>query len=485
MKIETKVGATFIVAIGILGILILRTEKIDLLSGRSQSRVIVEFDQVAGLNIKSAIRIAGVKVGEVTNIDLINNKARVTIGIPKNIDIYRDASASLNSIGILGEKYVDLDLGHPIAGKISDGMTIKSKYGVGLDLLVENINDISKDIKNVTSSLSNTIGGKHGQQRLEQIVNNIYQLTNEFRMMAQENHKNINSTVNNLQQVSLDLSNELPKIAKQFNELGQNLNDIAVQNKPEVNNLLVGMRKLTADLQGTSNNILSITNKINSGEGSIGKLINDESTIKKINKTVDNINSMFGAFNNTNLNLDLSAASWTKRNVSMAGIGLDIVPSHDYWYSMAINSTPDGRIKISNTKINTSKNSNSLSAQDSNITTIDQTFTISAQFAKRLAENVVLTAGIIENKGGGSIEYRAINDRFRLGLIGYDFNKHNDKPKPRYRITSSYQFNNTCYIQMGIQDLANPKLRTFYIGGGLRWTDENLKKILGVTSLMK
>ena len=485
MKIETKVGATFIIAIGILGNLILRTEKIDLLSRHSQNKVIVEFDQVAGLNIKSAMRVAGVKVGEVTNIDLINNKARVTIGIPKNFDIYRDASASLNSIGILGEKYVDLSLGHPIAGKISDGMTIKSKCGVGLDFLVENISDISKDVKNITSSLSNTIGGKHGQQRLEQIINNIYQLTNEFRMIAQENHKNINSTVSNLQQVSLDLSNELPKIAKQFNELGQNLNDIALQNKPEFNGLLVSMRKLTADLQGTSDNILSITNKINSGEGSVGKLINDESTIKKINKTVDNINSMFGEFNNTNINLDLSAASWTKRNASMAGISLDIVHSHDYWYSMAMNSTPDGKIKKSNTKINTNKNPNTISTQDSNITTIDQTFTVSAQFAKRLTENIVITAGIIENKGGGSIEYRAINDRFRLGLMGYDFNKHNDKPKPRYRITSSYQFNNTCYIQMGMQDLANSKLRTFCIGGGLRWKDENLKKLLGVASLVK
>jgi len=69
----------------------------------------------------------------------------------------------------------------------------------------------------------------------------------------------------------------------------------------------------------------------------------------------------------------------------------------------------------------------------------DQAFTLSAQFAKRLAEHYVLTAGIVEGKGGAGAEYRTLEDRLRLGVLGYDFTKQDYKPKPRYRITGSFQ----------------------------------------------
>ncbi|MBP1629072.1 MAG: Mammalian cell entry related domain protein [Holophagaceae bacterium] len=75
-----------------------------------------------------------------------------------------------------------------------------------------------------------------------------------------------------------------------------------------------------------------------------------------------------------------------------------------------------------------------------------------------------------------------MQDKFRLGVMAYDFSKRDDKPKPRYRITTSYQFWNGLYGQMGVQDLANKDLRTFFIGGGIRWKDDNLKKLVGLAS---
>ena len=111
---------------------------------------------------------------------------------------------------------------------------------------------------------------------------------------------------------------------------------------------------------------------------------------------------------------------------------------------------------------------------------MDQTFTVSAQFAKRLGEHFVVSAGIVESKGGGGAEFRAYEDRFRLGALAYDFTKRDDKPNPRYRLTSSFQFWKGLYAQAGVQDLANPELRTFFAGGGVRWKDEDLKKLLGL-----
>jgi phospholipid/cholesterol/gamma-HCH transport system substrate-binding protein len=64
MKLETKVGAFFVGAVAITGFLILRMEKLEIFGKSNQgNEFVAEFDQVAGLNPNSPVRVAGVKVG--------------------------------------------------------------------------------------------------------------------------------------------------------------------------------------------------------------------------------------------------------------------------------------------------------------------------------------------------------------------------------------------------------------------------------------
>jgi len=83
------------------------------------------------------------------------------------------------------------------------------------------------------------------------------------------------------------------------------------------------------------------------------------------------------------------------------------------------------------------------------------------------------------------VELRALDDRLRFGLLAYDFMKRDDKPNPRYRFTSSYQFWKGAYIQAGIQDIDNKDLRTVFFGAGLRWKDDDLKKMVGLAGSAK
>lgn len=480
MKLETKVGAFFIATLAVLGLLILRTEKLDVFSGNSQAKVTTEFDQVAGLNLQSAVRVAGVRVGVVTGIDLDGKRARVTMSLPKDYPLYKDAAASLSSIGILGEKYIELDPGHPESGRMAENGVIPSKVGPGLDNLMESLGQIAQDIKGVTYALNQSIGGEPGRAKLDEIMDNVRVLTGEFRSMAQENHGTINATLGNVQNMTAELKDKLPLIARQFEDLGRNLNDLVVSNKPEIQGVIGDVRKLAASLQSTSDNIKSITAKLDRGEGTIGKLLTDDSTVKKLNDAVDNVNSMLTGWKSMDMNLDLNAARWTRRGDSNVGLDIDFVPARDHWYSLGFHSTPDGKIATSRT----TSISNGATTQSSYVTT-DQTFTMNAQFAKRLADHYVLTAGIVEGKGGAGAEFRALDDKFRIGVLGYDFTKRDDKPNARYRITSSFQFYKNMYVQTGVQDLANKDLRSFFLGGGLRWTDEDLKKLVGLATVGK
>jgi phospholipid/cholesterol/gamma-HCH transport system substrate-binding protein len=353
---------------------------------------------------------------------------------------------------------------------------------MGLDNLMEALGGIAKDVKGVTQALNESIGGEQGREKLDEIVDNVRVLTGEFRAMAQENHGTINTTLANVQQMTGDLREKLPQIAQQFEDLGRNLNELVSEDRPELKGVMTDVRKLVASLQGTSENIKAITDRINRGEGTVGKLLTDDTTVKKINDAVDNLNSMLGGFRSMGLELDMNAARWTRRSDSEGGLDVNIVPGNDHWYSLGFHSTPDGKIgQSSSASTVNSTPGGSLATTTTTINT-DQTFTFNAAYNKRLWDHLVLSAGLIESTAGVSAEYRTLDDRLRFGAMGYDFTKRSDKPDPRYRITGSFQFYKGIYAQAGVQDLASSPLRTFFIGGGVRWKDEDLKKLVGLAA---
>ena len=85
MKLETKVGAFFVGTIAVIGVLILSMEKIHLGGNGGRQEYSALFNQVAGLNPQSIIRIAGVKVGEVRTIRLEGGRAKVTFAMNKDV----------------------------------------------------------------------------------------------------------------------------------------------------------------------------------------------------------------------------------------------------------------------------------------------------------------------------------------------------------------------------------------------------------------
>ncbi|MFN7957528.1 MAG: MlaD family protein [Holophagaceae bacterium] len=488
MKLETKVGLFFTGGIVLTAVLIFRTEKLEFGGKRNQNERFTYFQQVAGLNLQSAVRIAGVKVGDVRTIALEDGKARVVLGLSNEVPVYADAVVSLGSIGILGEKFIDLDPGHSAKGPFPEGRPLPSKAGVSLDNLMETLSEIGTNVKGVTQALNQSIGGEQGRQKLDEIVDNIRVLTAEFRSMAQENHGAINHTLANVEALSTDLRDRLPKLAQQFETVGRNLNAILEENRPELKGVVGDVRKLAQSFQGTADNLKVLTERINKGEGTIGKLLNDETTIKKINEAVDNVNGLLGGFNKMDFRLDMNAAQWEKRKDSRVGLGLEIAPRPDYWYSLGFASTPDGKLSESSrtvTQLDPITGQPVTVVERSKTVTTDQTFTASAQFAKRIGP-LVFSAGIVENKGGGGLELRTLeNDALRIGVLAYDFTKRDDKPNPRYRFTTSYQFWKGAYVQAGVQDIGNKDLRTVFFGGGLRWKDDDLKKMVGLAGAAK
>ena len=113
--IEISVGAFMLAGILALGFLAIQVSGLSIHdSNRDTYRLYAKFTNASGLAVRAKVAIAGVVVGRVTAITLdpIDTRAKVEMAIQKNVDyITSDSIASIQTAGILGEKYISISIG--------------------------------------------------------------------------------------------------------------------------------------------------------------------------------------------------------------------------------------------------------------------------------------------------------------------------------------------------------------------------------------
>ena len=110
-KLETSVGVFLV--IGFLSFVLLALQLGDIPLLRSSSTYIIEaeFDNVSGLKKGSKVQIAGVAVGDVADIYLREDYAVVELRLKQGLEVPIDSIASVRTIGIIGDKFVQISLG--------------------------------------------------------------------------------------------------------------------------------------------------------------------------------------------------------------------------------------------------------------------------------------------------------------------------------------------------------------------------------------
>jgi phospholipid/cholesterol/gamma-HCH transport system substrate-binding protein len=117
------VGIFAVAGIAALAFLSVRLGRIDIFPTPGYM-LYANFDNIAGLKTGDQVEVAGVKVGKVTAISLMNYRARVALSINDGIAIDKDAIAGIKTSGIIGDKYISIALG-PSDQTLKNGDTIR------------------------------------------------------------------------------------------------------------------------------------------------------------------------------------------------------------------------------------------------------------------------------------------------------------------------------------------------------------------------
>ena len=109
---DLVVGLFVLVGIGAIAYAVLSRRRPVRYSDRGGLRLYATFDEIGGLKPRAPVVIAGVKVGQVADIALSDDfRARVGLDLAAGLKLPVDTSASIVTAGMLGDRYVSLQLG--------------------------------------------------------------------------------------------------------------------------------------------------------------------------------------------------------------------------------------------------------------------------------------------------------------------------------------------------------------------------------------
>lgn len=452
---EFKVGLLVVVVSILIGVMSMKvSESPSFITGTK--RVWFEIENANGLIKKSPVNVAGIRVGVIDDIKLKDGKAIVEMIVRADIVLTESSKIEIHANGILGDKQVEIIPGpieSPVLGNPEQRIQVVED-NASIDQLMIEIGKITKSLSVITDNIRDATEGNR-EKPLGKIITNLASLTGNLSNLVEEKKTEVSNMIGHLQNVTETLDN--------------------IVNNESSEGFQARFQNSMASLERTLASVDEISNKIKSGEGTIGRLVNDEETVEELNTAIAGVNQFIQAGSKLQTSFDYYSHYFTNGNGVRSYIGTRIQPGLDRFYEIAGVSSPEGVITRF-TRTTTTNGSPSNSVVEENNHQYKLRFT--ALFGKTFY-NLSVKGGLIENRGGLGLEYNFYRNHFRLSVDAFDFDT------PNLRAYLRYNFFKGLYVvggQQYILENGNNNSASF-IGAGLFLTNDDIKYALSRINL--
>jgi phospholipid/cholesterol/gamma-HCH transport system substrate-binding protein len=462
LSAEAKVGLLVIVGSVVLLYMTFAVGKYEF--GEKKGYILeAAFDSVAGLDTKSSVRMAGVKIGVVELVELEDSRARVTLRINPEVQIVRGTQATIKTMGLLGEKYVEFV---PVKGRprpegspyYNRGERVQATISPSdVDKLVNQLSAIADDIKQVTASLSQVFGTERGARSMEDILNDLRQ------------------TTANIKDFSYTLRGDGSEVVMRMNELVASLNGVVGENRDNLKMTMENIREASRSAELALASIENATRKIERGEGTIGKLVNDDSMYNNIDSAAKGISEFTSRAERMKTIIGFRGEYMFPESKTYAT--LELKPRMDQYYILEVTSDPFS--KYDRTVTTTTPGDTIVTER------YEDELKFSLEFAKRWG-NLALRIGLIESTGGIGGDFYAFDDRFKFSVDAWNFNsKEQNNENTHLKATVAYSLGKVLYVNAGYDNALNSRRSAPFLGLGIRFDDEDLKYLIGSMPIPK
>ncbi len=481
MSPTVKVGIFMTAALLLLGWLILRVEDLALFQPPGQ-RVEAVFDSVAGLDDKSSIRVAGVRVGRVDGIRLEGQRAVVTLLLEQPVPLTTGAAATIANLGLLGDKYVILDPGPEGGEPLAAGARLPGTTPVGFDEAMAKVNELGESLQTVVGSLAD--GEDSTLEALPRLLDSLERTSNEIGALVAANRRQVTATVDHLARFSGTLADELPRLTQQMGRVLEQVEAVVAENRDQFRDGLGLVREAAAGVRTSIDNLNEITGTIASGEGTIGKLVSSDeahdslvAALGSVEEGVATLTDTVGRVQKLQLELGFDSYNLDELDDFRNAFSIRLTPRPSRFYQLELVDDPRGKVRTRTDVTTTTLPDGAVETTTVRRVTTEDDLTLSAQVGFRLGDARV-RAGVFESAGGAGLDYGLFDERLWLSLEAFDFGREEDLD-PRLRLTGRFRLHPNFHLLAGYDDFLESDRSSLFFGGGLSWTDDDLKYLLG------
>ncbi len=431
MTRETRIGIFVGAAFLILAVFIFVIGDLAVIFRKPGYPLAVEFASAAGLEKRAPVKMAGVSIGLVKDIRLAGRKARVEMDIDSGVKVPKDSTVTFSMAGLLGEKTVEIIPG------VSDepcapGATLAGKMSPGIEDLGPMLGSIGEKLKTAGDAVAETLGPET-RASLGKAVENLATLADEVQALVRKNQAGITKTVDEASKAAESLDRAVKEVSASAQETLGLIKDMAAENRDALKINLEKIKEIAGDIEKSLEIANASLEKINRGEGTLGKLIQEPELYTKAGGVLEDVRKTAGALGSLNATFDLESGyygdSRKVRSVVSGGIRLDGGASltaglvRDPWRDA---------------------------------------FTLSLQGGYRRG-SIGGRAGFIESEFGVGMDVFAFGDRWVTSLEGFDFNR---ATSPHLRLTTRIFPVKNVFLMVGADDFSLSGRRDVYFGLG-------------------
>ncbi len=276
---EVQVGVLTIAAIVILISGMMWFKNIDLSKGQNFYQA--DFSNVAGLRVGDKVQVRGIRMGEVSGMQILQASVRIELQLNDTVDLREDAVVTLGEKGIVGEVVIEIDPG--VGAGIQEGHIFKGRTAGTIASMTDAADAALSEMRILTQKVTELVDQIKVEGKVVETLAQAHETLDKVDHMVEENHTDIKVILDNLRLTSEGLRTivESGRIEQTF--------DAAASAMASADSLMVVVQEAATSLN-------SVMAKLDEGGGSAALLLNDptlyttaDSTMVSLKRLMDDM----------------------------------------------------------------------------------------------------------------------------------------------------------------------------------------------------
>lgn len=499
-------------------------------AGDENYTLYAKFRDASGLPKGSKVVVAGLPKGEVIGLAVDGRYARVTFKIDKSIGVWTSGVVIKKATSLLGDNYLEIDPGEKVKQQPDGSSREFTQLGpncAGYHGPDRSKQDACRQVPNVIEATT----PDQLMHRIEQTLPNVDRVLESVRDLSEDVRRIVNGpmqsvatridglvqreagtiasiiqradrSMERIEQITTDLRNITRGADPQIDKILQNLDDASAEAKglvatakQELEQTGEALRGKLDKLDGVISNTESITAKIDGEKGTLGKLVNDPAIAENVEQITDDAKDFLGTLFGLKAYVGLRSEYNVFAGLARHYISVELHTRPDKYYLIELEKGPRGSYPDVTLTFDPTVDPNNWVRR----TVIEDKIRFTFQFAKRFSW-LTLRYGLKESTGGigadANLTFGGRALRFSADAFDASFDQ-----LPRVKLAVAFELYRHLYVLGGVDELLNnpdtlPIVkggsgvpiqfdelrfgRDYFVGGMLRFNDEDLAALLTV-----